>query len=120
MADDDATPSERPLFIRELIRRVHRELLESRSEREEEGLEPIFEVQGMTIEVNFVAAESKEAKGGLDFRVITVGGSRQYDSQQVHKITLTLSAPVILVAEDDDEFGDLERSPGRFMPRQGG
>ena len=117
MSDDDATSSDRPLFIRELIRRVHRELLESRAEREEQGLAPIFEVQGMTIEVNFVATESRDLKGGLDFRVITAGGSRRYDNQQVHKITLTLAAPVIV---ETDEFGDLERSPGRFMPREGG
>jgi hypothetical protein len=117
MADDDSPSADRPLFIRELIRRVHRELLESRAEREEEGLAPIFEVQGMTIEVNFVATESRDAKGGLDFRVITAGVSRRYDEQQVHKITLTLSAPVIA---GEDEFGDLERSPGRFMPREGG
>jgi hypothetical protein len=109
--DDDDT---RPLFIRDLIRRVHAELLESREERERLGLPPVFEVQTMTIEVNFVATESKDMRGGLDFRVITAGASRSYDQQQVHKITLSLTA----VEQGADPYTDLEVQGGRFMPRE--
>ena len=41
--------------------------------------------------------ESKEAKGGLNFKIITVGGvdlggGASYQHQQVHKLTLSLSA----------------------------
>jgi Trypsin-co-occurring domain 2 len=104
----------RPLFVRELIRRVHEELVESREERERQGLPPIFEVENMTIEVNFVATETREARGGLDFRVITAGGSRSYDQQQVHKITLSLAA----VSRRGDPFTDLEAEGARFMPRE--
>jgi hypothetical protein len=111
-SDDDT----RPLFVRELIRRVHQELVESREERERLGLPPIFEVQNMTIEVNFVANETKDVHGGLDFRVITAGGSRRYDQQQVHKITLSLAA----VAQRGDPFTDLEVEGQRFMPREDG
>ena len=58
----------RPLFVKELIRRVHQELKDSKAERERSGEPPIFEVERMTIEVNFVAIESKEARGGLESR----------------------------------------------------
>jgi hypothetical protein len=86
--------SDSDLFIKTLIRRVHNELIESREEREREGQEPIFSVTGLTLEVNFVVERSKEAKGGLDFKVVTVGGiniggARTYKQQQIHKVTQT-------------------------------
>jgi hypothetical protein len=109
----------RPLFVKELIRRVHQELKDSKTERERSGEPPIFEVERMTIEVNFVAIESKEAKGGLSFKIITVGGvdlggGASYQHQQVHKMTLSLSA--ISYGGDLQDL-ELPDSPSRFMPR---
>lgn len=109
---------DRPLFIRELIRRAHAELLQSRDERERAGLPPIFEVQSLTIEVNFVATESREIEGGIDFRVITAGGQKHFEQQQVHKLTLALGA--VAGASSGDEFSDLDRHASRFMPRDQG
>lgn len=80
----------RSLFIKDFIRRVHKELLESQKEREKEGLESLFVVDDLTIEVNFIASETKDVEGGLDFKIVTAGGARQYQDQQVHKITLHL------------------------------
>jgi len=112
----------RPLFVKELIRRVHQELKDSKAEREQSGDPPIFEVERMTIEVNFVAVESREAKGGLNFKIITVGGvdlggAASYQRQQVHKMTLSLSA---IAYADGGGLQDLELpdSASRFMPRE--
>jgi len=107
------------LFIKDLIRCVHQELLESQKEREEYGEVAIFEVEKMTIEVNFVATDSKEAKGGLDFKIITIGGldlggKAEYQQQQVHKIVLSLTA----LPRDRLILKDLEESGSRFMPRE--
>ncbi len=102
------------LFIKDLIRRVHEELYESRREREDSGQDPIFEVSALTLEVNFVVVQKKGLKGGLDFRVITAGADKNYEQQQIQKITLSLTA---LPDEDSDslEFED----PGRrFRPRE--
>jgi hypothetical protein len=111
-------PLTRPLFIKDLIRRVHQELIESRQEREASGEAAIFEVEKMTIEVNFVAIQSKEAQGGLDFKIISVGGlelggSAGIQQQQVHKITLTLNAVSNTIV-----LRDLEETGSRFMPRE--
>ncbi len=103
-----------PLFIRELIRRVHQELEESRAEREASGGAPIFQVERLTVEANFIATESSQRKGGLDFRLVTVGGSRDLQQQQVHKITLSLLAVGARPAEEI-EF-DVSASP--FRPRE--
>jgi hypothetical protein len=102
------------LFIKDLIRRVHEELYESRREREASGQDPIFEVSALTLEVNFVVVEKKGLKGGLDFRVITAGADKNYEQQQIQKITLSLSA---LPDEESDslEFADPAK---RFRPRE--
>jgi hypothetical protein len=111
------------LFIRDLIRHVHQELLESRAEREASGQPAIFEVTNLVIEVNFVITESTEGKGGLNFKVITVGGvdvggSKTYEQNQVQKITLTLTA---LPYKEEIENGtttlkDLVKAPVPFQP----
>jgi len=108
------------LFVKDLIRRVHQELLDSQKERQECEEGPMFEVERLTIEVNFVVTHSTEAHGGLDFKIITIGGAgvganAEYQHQQVHKITLSLVAVpdrTVLALKD------LEDSGSRFMPRK--
>jgi hypothetical protein len=114
-----SSPPDDSLFIKDLIRRVHAELLESRAERERSGEPPIFTVQSLTLEVNFVAEKSKDVKGGLDFKVITVGGANlggalTYHHQQVHKVTLNLLATS---PGEEDFFSDFDEAPGAFHPR---
>ena len=108
------------LFIKELIRRVHQELLESQEEREKSNQAPLFKVEEMTIEVNFVAIESKEMKGGLDFKVIAIGGvdlskGKKYQQQQIHKITLTLRA--IPSGHDETDKVSPRENGGKGVPR---
>jgi hypothetical protein len=90
------------LHIKDLIDMVTMELMASQWERERHGLERLFKTQGLTLEVHFVAERRTEASGGLDLKVVTVGGKRTYQDQQIHKITLTLGV---------DEGGD---APGRY------
>ena len=112
-------PADGSVFVRELIRRVHQDLVESREERRASGSPAIFEVERLTVEVNFVAVAAKDARGGLDFKVITigglnVGGGKHYENQEVHKVTLELAA---LPYQADSRFTDLEKG-SRFMPRE--
>jgi Trypsin-co-occurring domain 2 len=113
--EEGASPTD-SLFVRELIRRVHQELVESRAEREASGSAAIFEVERLTVEVNFVATESKDARGGLDFKIVTLGGGMQLQTQQVHKITLNL---VAVGYKPDGGLTDLELEAPRFRPREG-
>lgn len=78
------------LGIGELIRSVHRELLESRRARIAKGLAPFFQVQGLTVEVHFVVTQSDKARAGFDLKVVTAGADRAYEESQVHKIRLDL------------------------------
>jgi hypothetical protein len=118
-------PHKQPLFVKELIRQVHEELLESQAERIESNEPALFRVENLTIEAHFVASEAKSAKGGLEFRILTVGGvsgggSRDVQQQQIHKLTLTLTAPSVLPQEDSAD--DMEWvggiAPTPVYPRQ--
>jgi Trypsin-co-occurring domain 2 len=83
--------AEDSLGIKDLIRRVRVELTESHREREDAGEPPLFVVQDLTVEANFVVTKAKSGQGGLDLKIITVGGGRHVEHQQVHKLTLTLA-----------------------------
>ena len=112
-----------PLFIRDLIRRVHRELYASQQERELAGEAAIFEVDGLELEVNFVITESRDREAGLDLKVITAGAAKHYESQQVHKITLSMSAISAKTGgtsrPDADGLVDLEaQDTTAFRPRR--
>jgi len=72
-------------------------LVDSQRQRESEGRAALFRVEKLTLEVHFVAQVSTELTGGLDLKVVTVGGAHlggkhTYQDQQIHMITLTLGA----------------------------
>ena len=88
-------PREESLHIKDLLTKVREELVESQSQRESEGRDALFQVEKLTLEIHFVAQASTELNGGLDLKVVTVGGvhlggKHTYQDQQIHVITLTL------------------------------
>lgn len=80
------------LSLAELIRAVHEELIKSQLERESDDLAPLFEVDTLELEVNFVVGETKSAEAGCDIKVVSVGGDMEWAKQQVHNVKLTLKA----------------------------
>ena len=117
-----------PLFIKDLIRHVDAELRSSQAERTASGQAPIFEVNDLVLEVNFVATKSADAKGGIAFHIITVGADASYERQQVHKVTLSLSAvkdpgiaddQAVSAIQFDGQLVDLEPTDHTaFRPRE--
>jgi hypothetical protein len=88
---------EQSLSIKELIRRVQRELIASQKEREAANEEALFQVDKLDLEVHFVVTKSTKAEGGFSLQVLTLGGfhagtSRNSEEQQVQKLTLSLKA----------------------------
>jgi Trypsin-co-occurring domain 2 len=132
-----ASPAESgpSLFIEDLISKVHDELLQARRKREQRGDPAIFEVSDMTLEVHFVAQRDTDYSGGIDLKIVTVGGvnagaARHYSDQQIHKITLNLTAVPYGAgwdghagrhgragSPDEDEPIDLDVAP-RFRPNE--
>lgn len=78
------------LKIKELIHSVRQELIESHEEREKKGLDPLFYVDNLKIEVNFVVEKAKKTGGGFNLKIVDIGHDVAYTDQQVHKIVLEL------------------------------
>jgi len=81
------------LNLTELLHSVRDELIESQELRMKKGLPPLFIVDKLQIEVNFVVEQIKGVKGGVNLKVIEMGGNKTYTEQQVHKVTLDLKVP---------------------------
>ena len=99
------------------IRHVRQELQAAASELRASGEDALLRVETVNIEVHAVATTSKEGKGGVDLKVLTLGGGKLIKEQEIHKITVTLRAKRpdepqyfdnLDVAEeiDDDILGD--------------
>jgi hypothetical protein len=101
-SDDD-------LSIRTLIQAVTRELLDSQAQRVDAGVPAVFEVNDLTLEISFVATNSKHAGGGFDLKVVKADGGVKYDKESVHKIVLTLKAI-------DDPFSGGVKPRPRMVP----
>ena len=84
--------TEKNLLIKDLIRQVHRELVASQEERDEEGLPPLFQVDSLVIEANFVVVDDQKAEAGFGFSLLKAGAEVNYKHEQIHKITLNLSS----------------------------
>lgn len=78
------------LNIKELIHAVRQELSESELERRQKHIPPLFVVDNLKIEVNFVVEKKTTTGGGLNLKIVDVGRDVSYNSQQIHKITLEL------------------------------
>jgi hypothetical protein len=118
-SSDGSADGDRPLLLKDLISKVQQELLQSRREREERGEPPMFEVADLTLEVHFVAQQTTEVNGGIDLKVLTVGGltagvKRGLQHQQIHKITLRLTG---VPYADGEAWAALDTAP-RFRPSE--
>lgn len=87
------------LPLKEFVRAVQSELIESEKEREESDIPPLFKVDSLEIEASVVASKRVEGKGGISIQVVSLGGGGHVEEQSVQKIKLTLSA----VEEEDIE-----------------
>lgn len=90
------------LKIKDLIHAVRQELIESENERVKKGITPLFYVENLKIEVNFVVAENVSGGGKIKMMLVEVGGDAAYKSEQVHKITLELKT---LVGQEQVKVG---------------
>jgi hypothetical protein len=78
------------LNLKELIHAVRQELIDSENERIDKGLSPLFKVENLKIEVNFVVEQTKKTGGKIGIKIVDVGHDVTYSNQQIHKILLEL------------------------------
>jgi hypothetical protein len=92
------------LSLSDLIELVRLELVESEARRQVKGMEPLFLVKSMDIEVKVGLVGSAKANGKFDLKVLTIGGQRERQDQIVHTIKLHLeSLPSQIPAKQSPE-----------------
>lgn len=74
----------------EMIRAISDDLREGQTERIADGLPPLFKVNSLELEVNFVIEKSEDAKGGVKFWVIEAGAGVGSKHSTTHKAKLQL------------------------------
>ena len=95
--DDDVS-------VKELIQRISEDLLESEQERTAGGRRAVFEVAELTIELSFVVSRSRQGQGGIDLKVVSVGGQAERGDERTQRMTLRLVAAA-RAGEGVDEEG---------------
>jgi Trypsin-co-occurring domain 2 len=80
------------ISVKELIQKISEDLLDSEQERTARGQRPVFEVSELTVELAFVVSRTRQGRGGLDLRVVSVGGDIGRANEQTQRMTLRLIA----------------------------
>lgn len=103
------------LKIRDLIQSVRNELIESEKERKIKGLPPLFYVDALRIEANFMAEKSNKDGGKVDFKIVSIGSDKGNSSASIHKIILDLKSTATLadvastvITDPPDDDGKLD------------
>ncbi|HKT82636.1 MAG TPA: trypco2 family protein [Solirubrobacterales bacterium] len=99
------------LGVADLVARVREELETLDARRRSAGKPALFALREMELELQFTAAERTDGKGGIDLKVISVGGSKGVESSAVQKINLRFAL---------DPTADGERALGSRGSASGG
>lgn len=76
------------LGVAELVSKVREELEALDAGRRAAGKPALFVVEGLELELQFTAVKRGGGHGGIDLKVITLGGSKEVESGAVQKINL--------------------------------
>src|SRR3954471_12372185 len=87
---DEEREVDNDVAVKELIQRISEDLLESEQERTTGGRRAVFEVAELTIELSFVVSRSREGHGGIDLKVVNVGGQADRADERTQRMTLRL------------------------------
>ena len=71
--------------LKELIGQVREDLAEA--EKGVEGKGKLY-VKEVIFEINMVAVENVSGKGGIDLKVLTLGGNLSEENRHIHKVTV--------------------------------
>jgi hypothetical protein len=83
------------ISLSDVIGEISDQLLASEEQRLREGRPAIFLVGSIDIELSIIVTESKNRSGGVNLKVVKGDMSRQYQDQQVQRVTVHLQAAQI-------------------------
>ena len=76
------------LGVAELVSKVREELEALDASRRAAGEPALFVVEGLELELQFTVVKRGDGHGGVDLKIITLGGSKGVESGAVQKINL--------------------------------
>lgn len=76
------------LDLATLIAAIRTDLERAEAARRQASVPPLFRMSEMELELNFVVTRTTTGKGGIDFKVLSLGGEREVAREQVQKISL--------------------------------
>ena len=80
------------LPLKEIIRSIHCQLIESENERKDMKLPAAFHVKNVELEMNFIIEREFETQAEANIVVVDANSSYKYRKEEVHKIKLTLES----------------------------
>jgi hypothetical protein len=80
------------ISLSELMLHAREQVLAATRTQRADGGPDTLRVNSLTIEVNVVASRTREGEGGLDIKVLSIGGKRVSEHEKIHKITVELEA----------------------------
>lgn len=86
--------NETALCLKDVIRSVQTQLMESEKEREQMELPPLFTVKEVEIEMNFVVERSFAAQTEANIIVVDASGEAGYRKEEINRIKVTLSTDI--------------------------
>lgn len=102
---DNVLEKESFLSIQELIRNVQSELMSSENERKSKGLPPLFELDGLELEIKFMVKREKVGKGKVDFRLIAIETGKNDSVEHSHTLKIRLKPTDLPTSEiEQNEF----------------
>jgi len=107
--------------LSDVIAEISEQLLVSQDQRIREGRPALFLVGSVDIEMSFVVTHTTAGSAGIDLRVVKADGKKQYEDQQVQRVTVHLvGAQTSAGEEGKGRFQDIsasELTPVRPRPR---
>lgn len=75
--------------VSDVVEGLRKDLLESMASRDP-SWDPVFEIQEVEVELTCVAKQESQANGGVQFYVITVGGTESEEASVTQRVSLKL------------------------------
>lgn len=87
---EDSDRADHLIDFPDYIRAIQDQLVRSQEKRESQDIDPLFQVEGLTIETNVIVSESSNSNIGFDIKVLSSDIGAEFEDQRIQKIKLEL------------------------------
>ena len=85
-------PKQADFGLAETISRIKAELIRSQEVSAAKELPNMFRVSNVSVQIQFVIKEQKDASGGFDIKLFAIKATDSVQTEHVHSVTINMSA----------------------------